>query len=96
MQRVELWRNDRERLVGVVELDEDNRRLVFHIDDEDERDRIAGIFKDTGAVSWSWTSIGGGELQENRAERLTPEWFWFIVTNILYPRGYQADFGAIE
>lgn len=93
MERVKLWRNQRKRLVGTVELDEGNRRLLFHIDDEAERDEITRIFTETGALTYSWTGYGD-EWQENQAEPLTAEWFWFVVANILYPRGYQADFGA--
>jgi hypothetical protein len=96
MERVRLWRSRRQQLVGTVELDEENRRLIFHIDNEEERDRVSDVFTETGEVSWAWTRYGEGERQEHQAEPLTRQWFWFVVANILYPRGYQADFGASE
>ncbi|MGI8790208.1 MAG: hypothetical protein ACR2I4_04905 [Actinomycetota bacterium] len=95
MERVRLWRNKRRKLIGVVELDESNRRLIFHIDDEEELDRVTDAFKQTGEVTWAWTGYGD-ELQELRAEPRTDQWFWFVVANILYPLGYQADFGVDE
>ena len=52
METVKLWRKGRQVSVGTVELDEENRRLFFHIDDDEERDRVAGVFKKTGEVSW--------------------------------------------
>jgi hypothetical protein len=94
MERVRLWREGRKKLVGTVELDEDNRRLFFHIADEEEQNRVAGVFNEMGEVTWSWTRYGDGEWQEHRAEPRTRAWFWFVVANILYPMGYQADFGA--
>lgn len=94
MERVKLWREARQKLVGTVELDEENRRLFFHIDDEEEKDRVAAVFTETGEVSWAWTRYGEGEWQEHKAEPLTENWFWFVVANRLYPLGYQADFGA--
>jgi hypothetical protein len=56
METVKLWREGRQKFVGTVELD-DNRRLFFHIDDEEERDRLASVFKDTGEVTWGWTQF---------------------------------------
>jgi len=36
------------------------------------------------------------EWQENIAEPRTERWLWFVVANILYPMGYQADLGISE
>jgi hypothetical protein len=95
MERVRLWRNDRQTLIGTVELYEEQHRLIFHIDDEDEHDRVSGVFYDTGEVTWTWTGYGS-ELRELRAEPRTGHWFWFVVAHLLYPLGYQADFGVTE
>jgi len=53
---------------------------------------VAEVFKDSGEVSWAWTRYGNGEWQEHRADPLTRRWFGFVVINIQYPLGYQADF----
>ena len=96
MERVKLWREESREFVGVgfVELHDEDRRLIFHIDDEDERNRVARVFKETGEVSWAWTRHGEGESEEHRADPLTRQWFHFVVFNILYPLGYQPDFQA--
>ena len=49
MERVKLLREESREFVGVgiVELDDENRRVIFHIDDEDERNRVAWVFKET-------------------------------------------------
>ena len=96
MERVRLWRNGRQRLIGTVELDEEHRRLGFHIDDHDEQHYVSGIFSTTGEVSWAWTRHGETKREERRAEPLTADWFWFVVHHRLHPLGYQVDFGASE
>ncbi len=96
MERVRLWRDKRQTLVGVVELDAENRRLIYLIDDEREHERVAGIFDETGKVTWGWTRFGDNDWVEHRAEPNTSPWFWFVVANILYPKGYQADFGVTD
>ena len=95
MERVRLWRHGRRRLIGTVELDEEHRRLGFHIDDQAERDYVSGIFDETGEVSWGWMD-GHGERHGKQAMPGTPDWFWFVVAHRLRPLGYQADFGASE
>ena len=97
MERVKLWREESREFVGVgfVELHDDDR-LIFHIDDEDERKRVAAVFRETGEVSWAWTRHREREWQEHRASPLTRQWFHFVVFNILYPLGYQPDFQARE
>lgn len=49
---MKLWREESREFVGVgiVELDDESCRLIFHVDDEDERKRVAGVFKETGEV----------------------------------------------
>ena len=95
MERVRLWRHGRHELIGTVELDEEHRRLQFHIVDEAERDYISGAFDKTGEVSWGWLD-GKGERHEQRAKPGSPDWFWFVVDRRLRPLGYRADSGASE
>ena len=57
MESARLWRDERRKEIGVVELDEENRRLLFHMDDADERYRIAHLFNETGEVTWAWTQV---------------------------------------
>lgn len=33
---------------------------------------------------------------EHRAKPRTERWLWFVVANILYPMGCQADFGVTD
>jgi hypothetical protein len=47
-------------------------------------------------VTWSFSRFDEGEWQENIAEPRTDRWLWFVVANILYPMGYQADLGISE
>ena len=49
-----------------------------------------------GQVTWSFSRFDEGEWQENIAEPRTERWLWFVVANILYPMGYQADLGISE
>ena len=88
---VNLWREGRGTPIGTVELDEGNRRLFLHIDDEVERSRIERVFSETGRVIWGWTRYGDNEWQEHRAEPLTSNWFSFLILNRLYPLGYRAE-----
>ena len=96
MERVRLWRHGRRNLIGTVELDEEHRRLEFHIDDQSERDYLSSIFDGTGAVRWAWQRYGEDKWQEQGARPRTPDWFWFVVDHRLRPLGYQADSGASE
>jgi hypothetical protein len=54
------------------------------------------VFEQTGQVTWSFSRFDEGEWQENIAEPRTERWLWFVVANILYPMGYQADLGIGE
>lgn len=58
-----------------LELDEQNRRLLYRIDDQKELNRLTSIFEGTGEVKWAWTRFGEGEWMEHRAEPKTGPWF---------------------
>jgi hypothetical protein len=47
-------------------------------------------------LTWSLSRFDEGEWQESIAEPRTERWLWFVVANILYPMGYQADLGIGE
>lgn len=85
--RVKLMRG--QRPIGSVTLEDE--RLVYHLADEQEREQIENVLTQTGEVTWAWTRIGEGEWQEHRAKPLTDNWLWFVVANILYPKGYRAE-----
>lgn len=92
MEGIRLWRAKRQKVVGMVYLDTGD--LDLDIPDDHERARVKEIFDQTGEVTWAYTRFGGGEWQAHKAEPRTRNWLWFVVANILYPKGYQADFGA--
>jgi hypothetical protein len=95
LQTIRLWRSGRVKLLGYVTLDDGH--LTYEFDDAQEQDHVQEVFDQTGDVTWAWTRLfGEGGWEEHRAEPCTPEWLWFVVANILYPMGYQADFGVTE
>jgi hypothetical protein len=69
---------------GVLDLD---------IQDDHERALVENVLEQTGQVTWSFSRFDEGEWQEKIAEPRTERWLWFVVANILYPMGYQADLG---
>jgi hypothetical protein len=72
---------------GVLDLD---------IPDDHERALVEEVLVQTGQVTWSFSRFDEGEWQESMAEPRTERWLWFVVANILYPMGYQADLGISE
>jgi hypothetical protein len=92
VEGIRLWRANRQRLVGMVYLDKGV--LDLDIQDDHERALVEEVFEQTGQVTWSFSRFDEGEWQENIAEPRTEPWLWFVVANILYPMGYQADLGA--
>jgi hypothetical protein len=94
VEGVRLWRANRQKLVGMVYLDKGI--LDLDIQDDHERALVEEVFEQTGQVTWSFSRFDEGEWQENIAEPRTESWLWFVVANILYPMGYQADLGADE
>ncbi len=89
MERIRLYRSGRQRLVGDVILDDG--ALILEVNDEHDRSALEKIFNETGEVTWGWTTrYGEGKWNEHRADPKTPNWLWFVVTNILPPMGYQA------
>lgn len=92
--RIRLYKSNRKKLLGDVVLDGD--RLTLHIEDERERDELQRIFDNTGEVTVGWAWYEGEEPVEHRAQPRTPTRLWVVVANILYPMGYQADFGVTE
>jgi hypothetical protein len=101
MESVRLWRNQRNRVVGVVRLEgaehpNDKGRLSVHIDDEHDRKQVTEAFQRSKEVTVGWVGYEGSDLHEIRAKPMTPNWFHVVVINVLYPLGYQADFGVTE
>jgi hypothetical protein len=94
VEGIRLWRANRQKLVGMVYLDKGV--LDLDIEDDHERATVEEVFEQTGQVTWSFSRFDEGEWQENIAEPRTEPWLWFVVANILYPMGYQADLGAGE
>jgi hypothetical protein len=94
VEGIRLWRANRQKLVGMVYLDQGV--LDLDIQDDHERALVEEVFEQTGQVTWSFSRFDEGEWQENIAEPRTDRWLWFVVANILYPMGYQADLGANE
>ena len=94
VEGIRLWRDNRQKLVGMVYLDKGV--LDLDIQDDHERALVEEVFEQTGQVTWSFSRFDEGEWQENVAEPRTERWLWFVVANILYPMGYQADLGVGE
>ena len=95
MEGIRLWRANRQKLVGMVYL-LDKGVLDLDIPDDHERALVEDVLDQTGQVTWSFSRFDEGEWQENIAEPRTERWLWFVVANILYPMGYQADLGISE
>ncbi len=87
MERVKLLFG--RRPIGIVRLVDG--QVVLDVADQEDRDRLDRVFKETGEVTWAWTRYGEAEWQEHRAEPGTENWLWFVVANILYPQGYRID-----
>jgi len=94
VEGIRLWRASRQKLVGMVYLDKGV--LDLDIQDDHERALVEEVLEQTGQVTWSFSRFDEGEWQENIAEPRTDPWLWFVVANILYPMGYQADLGISE
>jgi hypothetical protein len=94
VEGIRLWRASRQKLVGMVYLDKGV--LDLDIPDDHERALVEEVLEQTGQVTWSFSRFDEGEWQENIAEPRTDRWLWFVVANILYPMGYQADLGISE
>jgi hypothetical protein len=94
VEGIRLWRANRQKLVGMVYLDKGV--LDLDIQDDLERALVEDVLEQTGQVTWSFSRFDEGEWQENIAEPRTERWLWFVVANILYPMGYQADLGISE
>jgi hypothetical protein len=94
VEGIRLWRANRQKLVGMVYLDKGV--LDLDIQDDHERALVEDVLEQTGQVTWSFSRFDEGKWQENIAEPRTEPWLWFVVANILYPMGYQADLGISE
>jgi hypothetical protein len=94
VEGIRLWRASRQKLVGMVYLDKGV--LDLDIQDDHERALVEEVLEQTGQVTWSFSRFDEGEWQENIAEPRTDRWLSFVVANILYPMGYQADLGISE
>ena len=92
MERIRLYRSNRQKFLGEVILDQGQSNLL--VDDQQERSRLQKVFDETGDVTWAWARFEDNEWNEHRAKPRTPNWLWFVVANILYPMGYQADFNV--
>jgi hypothetical protein len=94
VEGIRLWRANRQKLIGMVYLEKGV--LDLDIQDDHERALVEEVLEQTGQVTWSFSRFDEGEWQENIAEPRTERWLWFVVANILYPMGYQADLGISE
>jgi hypothetical protein len=94
VDRIRLWRSNRKTLVSDVMIDDG--RLILQVEDTSDRARLQEVFDRTGEVTWAWTRRGEEDWTEQRAQPGTSTWLWFVVANILYPMGYQADFGVTD
>ena len=56
--RAKLWRDGGKEPIGTVELDEENRRLFYQIENALDLERVKRIFDETGDVSSAWTRSG--------------------------------------